>query len=64
MSVGSVVSFSQEQLKASMTQKVQVAAAKRGLDQQKIQGEAALKLMDAAALPADPNVGRNVNTYA
>ena len=37
----------------------QIAAARKGLDAQRFQGEAAIKLIQAASL--DPNVGRNLD---
>ena len=64
MSVDSVVGFSQQQARLNMSAVMQVAAASRHLDQQELQGQAALKLMAAAAMPIDPNLGQNIDIYA
>ena len=61
MSIDSIVSFSNQQDSRNVSAVMEVSAAKRNLDQQKLQGQAALKLMDAAAVPIDPNVGQNIN---
>lgn len=60
----SIREVSRTLLASQVSQALQVAAAKRNLDQQKIDGQAALKLVDAAAAPVDPNIGRNIDTVA
>jgi hypothetical protein len=40
----------------------QVAAAKKGMDAQKLIGESAVKLIQSASV--DPNVGQNLNVMA
>ena len=64
MSVDSIVSFSSQQVARNVSAVVEASAAKRSLNQQELQGQAALKLMEAAAVPIDPNVGQNLNIYA
>lgn len=64
MSVNSVVSFSNQQVMRNVSAVMEVSAAKRNLDQQELQGQAALKLLKAAAVPIDPNVGQNIDIYA
>jgi hypothetical protein len=64
MSVDSVVSFSNQHAMRNVSAVMQVSAAKRNLDQQELQGQAALKLLEAAAVPVDPSVGQNIDIYA
>lgn len=64
MSIDSVVSFSTQQARQNVSAVVEVSALKRELNQQELQGEAALKLMEAAMVSFDPNVGQNINVYA
>ncbi len=61
MSVDSVVAFSQQQMSLNFSKVVEVAAVKRNIDQQEQNGQAALKLMEAASVPIDPNLGQNIN---
>ncbi|MCL4236311.1 MAG: putative motility protein [Deltaproteobacteria bacterium] len=42
----------------------QVAVAKKTLDIVKLEGEAAIKLIEAAAPPAPPDIGANVDVFA
>lgn len=63
MSLDSVVSFSSQQVRQNVSAVVEVLAVKRELSQQELQGEAALKLMEAAMVSFDPNVGQNINIY-
>lgn len=64
MSVSSIVSLSQQQVSANVSMVMQVAAARQQLNQQELQGQAALKLMETAAIPIDPNIGQNIDIYA
>lgn len=64
MSVDSVVSFSNQQVVKNVSAVMEVSAAKRNLNQMELEGQAALKLMAAAAVPIDPNVGQNLDIYA
>jgi hypothetical protein len=61
MSIDAVVSVSQQLTSSNISARMEVAAAKRNLDQQKLVGQAALKLMDAAAVSVDPNLGQNID---
>lgn len=63
MNVEPLVVYSQQMAATRLAEKVSVVAAKRGLNQQKLEGEAALKLMDAAAVPIDPSLGRHIDIY-
>lgn len=64
MDTNSIVQLSQS-LNGSQIQAVmEVASAKRGLDQQELEGQAALKLIETAAVPVDPNVGQHVDIRA
>jgi len=64
MSIDAVVSFSNQQVMSNISAVVEVSAARRSLDQQELQGQAALKLMEAASVPIDPNLGQNIDIYA
>jgi len=64
MDINSIVTISQQQLQSRISAVMQVDVAKRGLDQQKLEGEEALKLMEAAALPIDPHLGQTLDIYA
>ncbi|SHI55442.1 Putative motility protein [Malonomonas rubra DSM 5091] len=64
MSIDSVVSIANQYNIRDLSAVVQVAAAKRGLDQQELRGQAALKLLESAAIPIDPNMGQNIDIYA
>ena len=64
MSIDSVLSHSSQQANANLSAVMEVSAVRGNLDQQELQGQAALKLMAAAAIPVDPNLGQNINTYA
>ena len=61
MSMNAIVGASQAMQKVQMSAVMEVAAARRQLDQQELNGQSALKLMDAAAVPIDPNLGQNIN---
>jgi len=63
MGINSIVTYSQQQVSARVSDVMAVSAAKRGLNQQKLEGQAALKLMEAAAVPIDPNLGQNIDIY-
>ncbi|MCC6158621.1 MAG: YjfB family protein [Deltaproteobacteria bacterium] len=49
---------------ARFRSEAQVAVAKKTLDMAELQGEAAIKLIEAAAPPAPPDVGANVDVFA
>ncbi len=61
MSINSIVSISQQLQTSQLSATLEVAAARRNLDQQEINGQAALKLMAEAAIPVDPNLGQSIN---
>ena len=63
MSVDSIVSFSNQQVRNNIAAEMGVAAVQRNLNQQELEGQAALKLMAAAAVPVDPNIGQNIDIY-
>ena len=63
MSVDSIVNIANQQRLMNVTAVMEVAAARRNLDQQELQGQAALKLMETAAVPIDPNLGQNIDIY-
>ena len=61
MSVNAIVQTAQS-IGATNTRAImEVAAVKRQLSQQELEGQAALKLMEAAAVPIDPNIGSNID---
>lgn len=61
MSINSIIQTAQS-IGATNTRTVmEVSAVKRELDQQELEGQAALKLMEAAAVPIDPNVGSTID---
>ena len=64
MSIDSIASFSSQQVRQNVSAVMEVSAVKRSLNQQELQGEAALKLMEAAAVSIDPNLGQNIDIYA
>jgi len=64
MEIDTILSYVQYQNLSRTDATLEVAAVKRGLDQQKLEGEEALKLMAAAAVPIDPYLGQNIDIYA
>ncbi len=61
MSVAAIAGFSQQLLNVGVSAQLDVAAARRQLNQQKLEGQATLKLMEAAAVPVAPNIGQNID---
>jgi len=59
------VSLSTQLSQMALSDQVSTAVARKGLDQQKIEGANLAKLLDSAAqVISDPNVGRHVNLTA
>jgi hypothetical protein len=61
MSIDSIIQTSQTLHASQIQAAMEVAAVKRGLSQQELEGQAALKLIETAAVPIDPNVGQSID---
>ncbi len=64
MSVNSIVQTAQSIGSTNTRAIMEVASVKRVINQQELEGQAALKLMEAASVPIDPNIGSNINITA
>ncbi len=61
MSINSIIQTAQSIGSTNTRTIMAVSAVKRELSQQELEGQAALKLMEAATIPVDPNIGNNVD---